>query len=159
MVPCLCKHREYDSCILLPRVIMCVWIAYFVTLACQYTKHKAKNFNCYVQYLKYIGLLTSKGSKILNHKPLKADNYEYHMQRIAPTRALIVNCVLKKYQLGCIDNQFCAEKVPTLTPCLSGADSELAKYQAQWIDHYSALACLGNKIAKRQVAMGNLSAP
>ena len=100
-----------------------------------------------------------EGSKILNRKQFKADNYEYHMQRIAPTCALIVNCVLKKYQLGCIDNQFCAEKVPTLTPCLSGADSELAKYQAQWIDHYSALACLGNKIAKRQVAMGNLSAP
>ena len=81
-----------------------------------------------MQYLKYIGLLTSKGSKILNHIPLKADNYEYHMQRIAPTCAMIVNC-------------------------------QLAKYQAQWIDHYSALARLGNKIAKRQDAMSNLSAP
>ena len=59
----------------------------------------------------------------------------------------------------CIDCKLCAKKVPTLTPCLSGADSELAKYQAQWIDHYSALACLGNKIAKRQDAMSNLSAP
>ena len=107
------------------------------TLSVHQTQSKKFQLLCAVLEISW-----PEGSKILNRKQFKADNYEYHMQRIAPTCALIVNCVLKKYQLGCIDNQFCAEKVPTLTPCLSGADSELAKYQAQWIDHYSALCCL-----------------
>ena len=91
-----------------------------------------------------------------------------NITRIAPTFALIVNFVLC-WKTLCFDSGFCAEKAPSLTPRL-GADCELLNTRPSGLTtiQHSTAACLGlgsaqwaprNKIAIRQIAMGNLSAP